>query len=129
MTISFTWRSSPNHSLLICCTGRFSTHGQQLPSNATKYQKAREESGKNALLQTYGLVWVAFAIMPGHPIFAKSTLIKISALPTWLNLSSVHCNRLSLTDQLYSLHDRACQSKHKDNPVIPAYTAYNKKHL
>lgn len=65
----------------------------------------------------------------GHPIFTKSTLINISALPTRLNLSSVHCNRLNLTDRPYSLHDRACQSKHKDNPVMPAYTAYNKKHL
>lgn len=129
MTNSFTWRSGPKLSLLICCKGRFSTHGQQLPSKATKYQTAREESDKNALLQTYGLVWVGFAIMPGHPILAKSTLINISALPTRLNLSSIHCNWLSLTDWPYSLHDRACQSKHKDNPVILAYTAYNKKHL
>lgn len=129
MTNLFTWRLGPKRLLLICCKGRFPTHGQQLPSKATKYQTARDESGKNALLQTSGLVWVGFAIMPGHPIFTKSTLINISALPTRLNLSSVHCNRLSLADRPYSLQDRACQSKHKDNPVIPAYTAYNKKHL
>lgn len=44
----------------------------------------------------YDFVEVEFAIIPGRPIFTKSTLINISGLPARLNLSSACCNLPSL---------------------------------
>lgn len=78
--------NSLNWKNWVCCKGQSLTQAK-----TTNYKTARAEWGLNTPLPTDGLMalWrFEFAIMPGRPIFTKSTLINISGLPARLNLSS-----------------------------------------
>lgn len=112
----------------VSCKGQSLTQAKTTFKN---YKTARAEWGLNTHLPTDGLMalsrWSLPSCLAGL-FFIESTLINILGLPTRLNLSSaVNCP--VWTDQPQSLHDETCQPKHKDNPVIPAYTADSKKHL
>lgn len=78
--------NSLNWKNWVCCKGQSLTQAK-----TTNYKTGRAEWGLNTPLPTDGLMalWrFEFAIMPGRPIFTKSTLINISGLPARLNLSS-----------------------------------------